>query len=104
MKKYKLVIEPLAQEDIIDIVDYIKEEFDEPKTASRYYMTIKSELYKLCEFPKRDNPILTERFPNHELRMIQIKNYSAFYTVDEKACEVKVIRVLYARRDWQSLI
>ncbi|MBQ3416294.1 MAG: type II toxin-antitoxin system RelE/ParE family toxin [Ruminococcus sp.] len=104
MKKYKLIIEPLAQEDIIDIVNYIKEVFVEPQIASRYYTGIKTELYTLSEFPKRYRPILTDRFPNEELRMIQIKNYGAFYTVDEKEREVKVIRVLYARRNWQSLL
>lgn len=37
-------------------------------------------------------------------RKLIIKNYIAFFTVDEQARVVDVERILYARRDWLNII
>jgi plasmid stabilization system protein ParE len=37
-------------------------------------------------------------------RKLIVKNYIAFFTVDEKAKTIDVERILYARRDWLRIL
>jgi plasmid stabilization system protein ParE len=45
-----------------------------------------------------------ERLAVMGFRILLIKNYIAFYTIDEPNKIVNVERILYGRRDWQRIL
>lgn len=102
--KYNVVIEKTAENDLIEILDYITDTLKEPKVASNIYRLIKSEILSLKEMPFRFQIVNEEPFRSIGVRRISVKNYSAFYVVDEEDRIVHIFRILYNRREWQNLL
>ena len=104
MSAYQLLIAPSAQNDLRAIVRYISDELKEPETAQRQYFRIKEAILGLNEMPERyaiakDGPLALLR-----IRKIPVDHYLVFFTVDHERQAVKVIRVLYGKREWESLL
>lgn len=102
MKKYNINLTLTFKRDLKSIYLYISEKLKEPANALNTYIEIRKEVLSLSEFPERfpivDEPI----FFDLGLRRLFIKNFVVFYIIRKK--EVIVLRVLYKRRKWQSLI
>ena len=47
-----------------------------------------------------DDPVMKE----WKIRMIPVKNYLAFYVIDENSHTVHIVRFLYGRRNWQKIL
>jgi plasmid stabilization system protein ParE len=45
-----------------------------------------------------------ERLASMGYRKLQVKNYIAFFTINEKDGVVDVERILYTRRDWLRIL
>jgi len=45
-----------------------------------------------------------DRLASMGYRRLEVKNYTVFFTINEKEKTVDVERVLYARRDWANLL
>jgi len=43
-------------------------------------------------------------FGKKEIRQMPVKNYIVFYAVDSEAAEIRVLRIMHSRRDWQNII
>ncbi len=54
--------------------------------------------------PKRQNLVKDEVLSSRGIRRLLVDNYMIFYVVDDSKKKVTVIRILYFRRDWESLI
>lgn len=52
------------------------------------------------KFPLVDDPLLA----SWQIRFIQIKNYLAFYVISEEKQTVTVIRFLYQKSNWISIL
>jgi len=65
---------------------------------------IKDNILSLEEMPKRQNLVNDEVLSNRGIRRLLVDNYMIFYVVDDSKKKVTVIRTLYARRGWESLI
>ena len=102
--KYNVVIEKTAENDLIEILDYITDTLKEPKIASNIYRLIKNEILSLEDMPFRFRIVNEEPFRSVGVRRISVKNYSAFYVVDEENRTVHIFRILYNRREWQNLL
>lgn len=104
MKAYHLVITEPAEADLKEIADYIAKELREPSTAQHLISTIAEAVLELEQMPKRYAPVEDERLANWGIRKMVIDNYIVFYVVSEKNQSVIIIRILYARRDWNNLL
>ena len=96
---YKVIIDSLAEQDLVDLFVYITETLKAPDAAKRLYGKIKKEISNLASMPYRC-PLIAEL----GVRKLFIENYIAFFLVDEAANEVHVFRILYHRREWHDLI
>ena len=101
---YDVVIEATAVSDLRGILRYISETLKEPETARRVYLSIKDKIMTLNHFPTRQPLVNDETYANRGLRMLPAENYVAFCIVDEANEKVHVLRVLYKRREWHSLL
>ena len=101
---YKLEYLPVARKDILDIARYISQDLNNPTAAEELITTIVEKLEKLTELPyitPSYNPI---RPLNNEYRRLMVKNYTAFYYVDECTKVITVARVVYSKRDFEKII
>lgn len=104
MEKYKVIIEGTAENDLIEILDYIGRILHEPRTAERIYFSIKEQVLSLSEMPFRYPLIQDEPYRTNGVRRIPVENYSAFYLVDDQDKTVHVLRIIYNRREWMNFL
>lgn len=104
MIKYKIVIEFPAQRDLHGILHYITDTLKEPVVARRTYTSIKEQILTLSQMPLRHSVVPDQPYAEMGVRMLLVENYIAFYIIDEAKCEVRVLRILYNRREWQDIL
>ena len=104
MNKYFVEVSDKAQSDIKEIISYISLELKNPLSAKRILTKFKENILSLEDVPKRQNLVKDEVLSNRGIRKLLVDNYLIFYIVDDSKNKVTVIRTLYARRDWGSLI
>ena len=104
MKEYNIAISEIAKRDIAEAVDHIKFILKNPKAADDLLDEVEGRIKSLRTMPQIhqvvDDPVLGE----FEIRAVLIKNYMAFYQIDESGKSVNIVRFLYQKRDWVSIV
>ena len=99
---YHLHITSVAQRDISQAADYIEFVLKNPKAADALLEETDQKINALLPFPQ-EHPIVEDKLlAAWGIRFTQIKNYLAFYVIEEN--QVTVIRFLYAKSDWISIL
>jgi plasmid stabilization system protein ParE len=93
-----------SERDLLDILRYIATELKEPATALRMVDTIDKIIESLSHMPHRCPLVDDERLAALGYRKLHVKNYIAFFTIDELKKTIYVERILYARRDWLHIL
>ena len=104
MTRYKIEIGNYAERDLYDILTYITETLKEPALALRIYRSVREQIDNLATMPARNRVVDDQLFGSQGIRRLFVENYVVFYVIDETAPAVNVIRVLYNRREWQSIL
>lgn len=99
-EKYRIELSIKAKNDIKSIVLYIKNNLNEPSIANKYAKMIKEEIKKLEYSPKKFAIIDGDTIKDLKIRKLNIRNYLAFYRVNEEEKVVNVERILYGSSDW----
>ncbi|MDD6449357.1 MAG: type II toxin-antitoxin system RelE/ParE family toxin [Lachnospiraceae bacterium] len=102
MKKYKLSFLPLFEQDLIEIVDYITVNLQNPSAAERLIDDIETAVYKRLEAPLSFAPFRSSKKRPHPYYRINVRNFSIFYVVIDDTMEVR--RILYSKRDLDKLL
>ena len=97
--KYEVMYAARAKRDLRDIYIYISENIQEPETAKKQIRRIMHAIRTLDEMPKRHRLYDDGKWQSEELRFLQIDNYLAFYLIDEPVQAVKIVRIVYGKRD-----
>jgi len=93
-----------AEEDMEEIYQYIANSLQEPGIAWRQTERIRDKIANLSFMPERNPVIQEEPWKSREVRRVNVDNYAAFYVLDSKSATVAVIRILYAKRDLNSIL
>ena len=104
MKQYKVLMTEPATDDLQSIARYISDELLEPVIAKKLLGKIKEAVMSLDKLPTRHALVADERLFSLGIRRLIVENYVVFYMISEKDETVTVIRILYARRDWEHLL
>ena len=97
-------ITDIAEEDILSTVNYISNELKAPKAANNLLDEIEKHEEILGRTPNIYPNVPDEYLAIKGLKFAGIKNFLMFFTVDEDANTVTVIRFLYRRRDWKNIL
>ena len=100
MEKYKIQLSIKAKNDYKRIINYIKNELLEPSIANKYADLINNEIQTLEYLPQKYAIIDYDVVKELEFRKLIIKNYIAFYRINEKEKIVEVHRILYGAANW----
>ncbi|QNK60820.1 type II toxin-antitoxin system RelE/ParE family toxin [Paenibacillus sp. PAMC21692] len=101
---YLVVITETAERDLSDIVNYIANDLLEPVTARRMVAKIAESVFQLEIIPFRFGLVEDERLAGQGIRKMLVDSYIVFFVVSEPEETVTVIRILYGRRHWNSLL
>ena len=104
MENYNVQHSESSENDLLGVLRYIAIELNEPTTALRMLETIDTSIESLSTMPHRCPLVDDERLASMGFRKLHVKNYIAFFTIDESSKTVNVERVLYARRDWLNIL
>ena len=99
MDSYKIILTPDAEEDLVELRNYIADVLLARDTARNYIRTIRKEIGSLSELPARYMPVDDEPWHSRGIRRIMANNFFVYYRIDEDRKQVFVLNVIYARRD-----
>lgn len=101
---YNIHITSTAERDINSAADYIEFTLKNPDAADNLLDTVEEQIRSLSEMPERyrivDDPVLS----SWEIRFVIINNYLAFYTIEEEQQLVIIVRFLYQKSNWNSIL
>lgn len=104
MMSYQVEIGEQAQADIVEIVRYISQTLQEPRTAEKLYRLMKEQIFSLDQMPERYPYEDDNRLRALGIRKLLVKNYKVLYVVSTERRSVQVVRVIYAGRDISKLL
>jgi addiction module RelE/StbE family toxin len=102
--KYEIVITGPADADISDIALYISNELHSPQAAVNLLDDIDRHILDLEHMPKKYALVQDERLSDQRIRIIPVKNYLVFYSINDNSKTITIIRVLYNKRDWVKIL
>ena len=103
-KKYSLKLTPRANKDLEEIYNYISKELHAEESATKILAKIETSIMTLKKFPLSCNYVADEFLRLKGYRKLIVDNYIAFYIVNEEKEYIVVMRVLYGRQKYQSLL
>jgi plasmid stabilization system protein ParE len=104
LQTYKVRLTDKAEQDLIQLFEYISETLFMPASAERIYSEIKAACLSLGQSPKRGALVRFEPCRSMSIRWIPVQNYTVFFRVDDERLTVSILRILYKRREWQTLL
>ncbi len=104
MERYNVILSLKAKADIREIVRYIAKELREPATAEHVLDRIEDVIASLESMPEKYALVSDEYLASCGIRMVAVRKYLIFYTVDHSKNEVNISRVLYGKRNWIDLL
>ncbi len=104
MNKYKVLMTQPATNDLKGISEYIARELKEPAIARKLVSKIKAAVMSLEQMPTRHALVSDEKLSFQGIRKFMVDNYIIFYVISEKDATVTIVRILYGKRNWASLL
>lgn len=101
-EEYRVIILSEAQRDIRETVLYIARELASPMAALRLEEALEAEIVSLSCMPKRVRTIDEQPWGKAGVRRTRVKNYYIYFLVDDGEKAVKVLAVIYSRRDQEG--
>lgn len=101
---YHVHITRQAEKDLGRALDYIEFSLKNPQAADSLLDEAETTLASLDQMPERyalaDDKLLVA----WGIRFVQVKKYLAFYVIAKETRTVHIIRFLYGKSDWRSIL
>lgn len=104
MIKYNVQFSDEAKNDFVDIIKYIKFNFKENDIAIKLSSKIRENIKLISINPKIYSIIDDEFIKKLELRKARVDNYLIFYRIIEIEKTIQIVRIMYARRNWNNIL
>lgn len=101
---YSVHITTAAERDVANATDYIDQVLKNPKAADELLEAFLQQVNDLAVFPARYPLARDKILAAWGIRFLRIKNYIAFYLIDDAREMIYVIRLLYGKSNWASIL
>ena len=101
---YRIRITRRAQQDMDHAADYIEFSLKNANAAEALLEEAAHVISGLSQMPERYALADDDLLASWGIRFVRIKNFLAFYRVDRDASTVVVVRFLYGKRNWKSIL
>ena len=97
--KFTIEYTYLANADLIKIKNYITKNLYSPKASDSLLKEIQKTIENLEDFPLSGTPLTDSQLAS-PYRWLKVENYMIFYTVNETAKTVTIMRILYGASNY----
>lgn len=104
MEHYEVLVHETAKADIRDAVGYIAKTLREPNTARVMAERLRDAIVSLSSMPERFPLVKDHYLSALGIRVTSAGNYLIFYVVNQEEHRVDILRVLYGKRNWISIL
>ncbi len=103
---YQIRITATAERDIVSALDYIEysRRVKNPAATDNLLITTTKQLSSLSEIPQKFKVVEDLLLASWEIRFVTINNYLAFYAIDEEKLVVNIVRFLYRKSNWNTIL
>lgn len=99
MDMYLVHITQFAEHQLRDIRNYIVNELYAPDSANRFLDYLEKELTTLSQLPQRIVLVDEEPWHSEGIHKMVVKNFVAYFWIDEVNMIVHITAVVYKKRD-----
>jgi plasmid stabilization system protein ParE len=103
MKEFPVEYLPAAVDDLEEIYDYIALKLYAPQAAENFLDAVDEAAERIGRMPFSCKVYMPPHPLKYEVRQLIVNNFIAFYEVDTEAERVIIHRVVYGRRDFESI-
>lgn len=103
MNSFRVVYSDTAIAELKNIRRYIARNLQNPESACEWTEYIMSSAETLSVFPKR-HPVRGKDSHGNDMRIFPVGSYAIIYSVDDTNRIVNISRIIYSRRNLDSLI
>ena len=101
---YQVYITSTAEHDIMRAADYIEFTLKNPDVADNLLDAATERIDSLADLPQKFHPAEDPILASWGIRFVKINNYLAFYTIDKEKQTVIIVRFLYQKSNWTSIL
>jgi plasmid stabilization system protein ParE len=101
---FELLFSDKINNDIISVLNYIKNILEAPKAAENHFEELKKKYEKLKENPYIRPLVQNKYLATKGIRYIKVKKYMLIYRINEENDTVLLYRFIYCRRDWINIL
>lgn len=101
---YHVHITKRAEMDLNRALNYIEFSLKNPQAADSLLDEAETALASLDQMPERYALADDKLLAAWGIRFVQVKKYLAFYVIAKEAQTVYIIRFLYGKSDWRSIL
>ncbi len=101
---YSITITELAEQDLNSAVDYFINVLKAPKAAQTLLDEVEEKLNLLIANPFVYEIEYDDYLQERNIRSVLVRSHLVFYVVNPNLEEVIILRILYARRNWLSIL
>lgn len=102
--KYIVHIAATAERDIMRAADHIEFNLKNPTAANHLLDVATKQVNSLADMPHKFHLVDDAVLASWGIRYIIVNNYLAFYTIDEEKQMVIVVRFLYQKSNWNTIL
>ena len=99
MINYQIRITPDAENDLLQLDDYISNVLLVPDIALQYVGEIRQAIERLSFFPRKVRLIKEEPWHSRGIRRCPVNNFYIYFVIHEAEHQVIILNVIYAKRD-----
>ena len=101
---YQVHITSTAEHDIMRAADYIEFTIKNPTAADNLLDVSTEQIGSLSDLPQKFRLVDDSVLASWGIRFVIMNNYLAFYTIDEEKQTVIIVRFLYQKNNWTSIL
>ena len=102
--KYNIHVTQAAERDMANAYDYIDLVLKNPTAADKLLDVADEKIGALAEFPHKFEVVADKLLSLWGIRFTNVMNYLAFYTVDDATQTVHIVRFLYGKSNWITIL
>ena len=101
---YLLHITSTAERDMAQAADYIEFVLKNPQAADQLLDKAEHQINALAQLPEKFALVDDKLLASWGIRFTQVNNYLAFYVISKEKQRVIIVRFLYAKSNWTSIL
>ena len=101
---YAIHITATAERDLLNASDHIEFVLKNPKAADDLINEAEKQIISLTDFPEKYMLVEDTVLASWGIRFVIVNGYLAFYTISENTKQVIVVRFLFQKSNWNSIL